>query len=260
MGQDARGEHDGGPGPVPPRADPPGHETEEQKSQRDAQRVGVLTGQGREEIPAVNGVRVVEQVAQGEGGHGSGERPAHAEEPTHGPRGHREQHRSEHGDPLEGHGVRDDIAAQGGQQVGQDEVIGIERKAVVPARIPAGQLAVPQEVGPQEGRHGVVAAVVTTGGRRGGDEQARVHPPEHDGDHRGDAHEGGHRRDPPRGRERLRPAMAGRAVGGRGHLFGALTPDRARQWTPPRWLRIARMATRLKDACATMFMPRRPVR
>ena len=234
VGQDARRQHDGGPAPVPARAQSASHQTEEEQGQRDAQRVGVFTGQGGEEVPPVDGERVIEEVAQGEGGYRAGIGPAHPEEPSHGPRGDGEQHGPEHRDPLERHRVGDDVTGQGGQQVRQDEVIGVEGEAVVPARVPTGQLAVGEESGPQEGRHGEVAAIVTAGGCRGGDEQARVELPEHDHNHRDDAHDGGRRRHPPRGGPPPRPAVAGGTMGGRVHLFCARPPDRAGQWTPPR--------------------------
>ena len=89
MGQDAGGQGERGPTPVAPGTQSPCHEAEEHEGDGDAQRIGILTGQRREEIPAVNGVRVVEEVTQRDGRQGPWERPPHPEEPPHGPRRHR---------------------------------------------------------------------------------------------------------------------------------------------------------------------------
>ena len=188
MGQDAGAERDRRPAPVPAGPQPTGHEAEKDQRQGDAERVGVLPRQGGEEVPPVNGVRVVEQVAQGQGGQRTGNGAPHAEEAPHGPGRHRQQHRAEHGDPFEGQRVGDDVAGQRGEQVRQDEVEGVEGEAVVPPGVPAGELAVRQETRSQERRHGVVPPVVASGRVGRGQQQAGMELPQHHPDDRGDAH------------------------------------------------------------------------
>ena len=50
VGEDAQGQHDGGPAPSRPSA-APGEEPEEDEGQGEAERVGVLAGQGGEQVP-----------------------------------------------------------------------------------------------------------------------------------------------------------------------------------------------------------------
>ena len=65
-----------------------------------------------------------------------------AERPGADGQGERAQHR----DQLEGHVVVDDRVEEHGDQPGEGEVEGVEGEAVVPGRVPAGELAVGQEV------------------------------------------------------------------------------------------------------------------
>ncbi len=229
--QDASRQRDGAPPPVPSGAQSSGHEPEEQECEGDAQRIGVFAGQGGEEVPPVDRVRVVEEEAQRERGQRSRKGTAQAEEPPHGPRRDREQERSEHGDPLERQGVGNDVAEQSPDEIRQDEVVGVEREPVVPTRVPPGELTVVQQVRLQERRHGVVTPVVASCRNRGREQQAGVETPEHDGDHRDDAEDRGPARHP-LGRSRRTNSSCG-SCGSRSACPAAVIPVRppcSRRW------------------------------
>ena len=211
------GEHDRGPAAVPPLPDRTGEEPEEQHGQRQAERKGVLPGQRREEVPAVNGEGVVEQERQGGGGQKGGERGPQAEEPAAGPGADRQHDRTEDRPQLERHAVGDDPTADGDEEIGNREVEGVEREAVVPARIPSRQVAVAHQ-GLEELRHRDVGAGVAAGRRRVRQQHARVQLRQRDDNDAGDRDHRDGARHPP-------PAAPGRGPGlrrGRGGLRGSL--------------------------------------
>ena len=256
VGEDAEGEHDGRPSPIATRPLPVGDEPDEDQRQRDAEGVRVLAGQGGEEVPPVDGVRVVEE--EGERGRGQRRRDgrAQAEEPSAGPRGDRQGDRAEDRRPLEGDVVGDDPSTDGRQGVGEDEVEGVDGKPVVPGGIPAGEVPV-RDQALEERRHHVVGARVAAGGRRVRQEQREVHLPEDDADHGPDRDDrprsGGAATPSPAARRELarrslrqgrtRRHHRGDGVSQIGHLPSArpisAVPPAARRWTtPPRgWRR-----------------------
>ena len=143
--EDAAGEHDRRPAAVPPLPDGAGEEPEEQHGQRQAEGVGVLPRQRREQVPAVDGERVVEQERQRGGGQEGGERGPQPEEPAAGPGADGQHDRTEDRAQLERDAVGDDPAADGDEEVGDREVEGVEREAVVPARVPTREVAVAEQ-------------------------------------------------------------------------------------------------------------------
>ena len=169
----AAGQHDRRPPAIPALPDGTREESEEQDGQREAERERILPGQRREEVAAVNGERVVEEERQGGCGQKGGERRTEAEEATTGPRTHREHDGSEDRAHLERDAVGNDPAADRDEEVGQREVEGVEGETVVPAGVPAGQVAVAQQH-LEVLRHGDVRARVASGRRRVREQQARV--------------------------------------------------------------------------------------
>ena len=143
--EDTHGQDHRGPAPVPPLAHRTGEETDEQDGEGQAERVGVLAGQGREQVPPVDGERVVEEERQGDRGHDRGDRWAQPEEAAAGPGADGQADRAEDGAELEGDVVGDDPAADGDEEIGDGEVEGVEGEAVVPARVPPGDVSVAQQ-------------------------------------------------------------------------------------------------------------------
>ena len=121
------------------------------------------------------------------------------EEPAAGPGADREQHRPEDRAQLEGDVVGDDPPADGDEDIGEREVEGVERQAVVPARVPAGEMAVAQQRLEVLG-HRDVRARVATRRRRVREQHAGVQLREGHDDHAGDGdHRDGTRHPPPAG-------------------------------------------------------------
>ncbi len=214
VGEDAPGEHDGGPGAVPPLAHGGREQPQEQHGQGEAERERVLPRQGREQIAAVDRERVVEEERQGRRGQQRRDGGAEAEEAATGPRRDGQHHRPGDRAQLERDVVGDDPAADGDEEVGQREIEGVEGEPVVPARVPARDVPVadhrPQEVGHRDVRAGVPAR------RRGvGEEQAGVELRERDDDHGGDGDDRDGPGHPPPGRP---PARAPRRRGRLAHL------------------------------------------
>ena len=179
----AQSQDDRGPAPVPALANGTGEQPEEEDGQGQAERVRVLPGQRREEVPPVDGERVVEEERQGGRGHDRRDRGAQPEEAAAGPGADRQDERPENGAQLERDVVGDDPAADGDEEVGDGEVEGVERESVVPAGVPPGDVPVAQQRLEVLG-HGDVRARVAAGGRRVGEEQARVELPNGDRHHR----------------------------------------------------------------------------
>ena len=125
-------------------------------------------------------------------------RGAQAEEAAAGPGADGEQHRTEDRDELEGHVIGDDPPADGDEEVGDREIEGVEREAVVPARIPTGEMAVADQ-GFEELGHRDVRARVPPGRRRIGEQHARVQLRERHDDDAGDGDHGDGSRYPPPG-------------------------------------------------------------
>ncbi len=268
------------------RPQPRGHHAEEQEREGEAEGEGVLAGECRQNVPAVDGEARLEEEREGRRREARGPRIAEAGEPPEGPGAHRQQQRAEHRDQLERDVVGDHRVEQHGEDARQGEVEGVEREAVVPARVPPRQLSVGEEVRLQErGQCHVRTGVAARGGRRG-EQQVGMELAEGDGGHPDDRHQVGPSRQrgapgqppKPRGRpaEVLRPLVGRRRPGGRDvdrgrHLRARpfrTRPGHDRGRSSQKGIRAPRAAgattaataIRLKVACATMFMPRRPVR
>ena len=163
VGQDARRQHQPRPSPGGGRCGSRrANRPEEQKGQGDAEGVGVLTGQGGEQVPPVDGQRVVEEERQRGRGQRRRRRRPQPEEAAEGPGGHRQEQRAEHRGQLEGDVVADEVRGQRHQDVGQHEVEGVDGVSVVPRGAPAGEVG--EEVGAEVGRHHVVGPGVAPGG------------------------------------------------------------------------------------------------
>ncbi len=178
-------ERDGRPGSVPALAHGCREQPEGQEGQRDAERERILPRQGGEEVPAVDRVRVVEEERQRRRGQQGRDRGTQAEEAATRPRRDREQHRPGDRAQLEGDVVGDDPAADGDEEVRQREIEGVEGEAVVPARVPAGEVPV-AEHRLHVLRHRDVRAGVAARRRGVGEQQARVELGQGHHDHGGD--------------------------------------------------------------------------
>ena len=99
-------------------------------------------------------------------------RVAQAGQAAEGPGAERQEEAAEDRDQLEGDVVGDERVEDDGDQAGKREVEGVEGEAVVPARVPPGQLAVGQQVRFEERRQGDVGPGVAPG--RGGVEEQQV--------------------------------------------------------------------------------------
>ena len=205
--EDAHGEHDRRPAAVFALPDGTGEQPEEKHGQRQAERIGVLPGQRREQVPPVDGEGVVEQERQGGGGEDGRQRGPEPEETAAGPGADGQDDRPEDGPQLEGDTIGDDPAADRNEEVGNREVEGVQGEAVVPARIPAREVAVHQQALEELG-HRDVRARVTTCGRRVCQQHARVQLRQRDDDHTGDGDHRDGARHPP-------PGAAGRGLGHR---------------------------------------------
>ena len=208
--EDAPGQHDRRPAAVSALPDGAREEAQEQDGQREAEGERVLPRQRREEVAAVNGEGVVEEERQGRRGQQRGEGRTQAEEAATGPRADREQDGSEDRAQLERDAVGDDPAADRDEEVGQGEVEGVEREAVVPARVPAGQVAVAHQHLEVLG-HRDVRARVASGGRGVREQQVQVELRDRHDDDGGDRDHGDGAGNPP-------PAAPGRAGRGRRRL------------------------------------------
>ena len=114
---------------------------------------------------------------------------AEAEQPAHRVGAHRQQQRAEDRRQLEGDRVGHHEGAEGGEQVREDEVIGVEGEPVEPPWVPPRELAVGQQLGAKEPRQGHVGTGVASRGERVGDEQRRVQRPQRDREHAPDRDE-----------------------------------------------------------------------
>ena len=85
----------------------PNQEAQVHEAGRHGERVGEFARHGRHQVPAHDVERLVEQ--EREGGHGGerGTRERESGQSTGGPPGHRHDHQTGHGDPLDGHAVVD---------------------------------------------------------------------------------------------------------------------------------------------------------
>ena len=153
---------------------------EETESERERERV--LPRQGREEVAAIDGERSIEEKRQGCGSQRRGNGRPEPEHASHAIGAERHRHRPRDGRQLECQAIGEDERGDRCDQVGQDEVVGVEREAVVPARVPAGEAPVGQQVRPQVRRQSEVGSGVAPG--RGGcrDEEFRVELPDRDPD------------------------------------------------------------------------------
>ncbi len=162
--EDAAGQHDRRPPAVSALPDGTREEAQEQDGEREAERERILPRQRREEVAAVNGERVVEEERQGGRGQKGWKWRTQAEEATTGPRTDWEEDGSEDRAHLECDVVGDDPAADRDEEVGQREVEGVEGETVVPARVPASQVAVAQQHLEVLGHRDVRARVASGGG------------------------------------------------------------------------------------------------
>ncbi len=130
--------------------EPGGHHAQEHKGERETEREGELPGQGGQEIAAVDGEARFEQ--KGQGGRGQATRPRITQtgQASKHPRRQGQGQRAEYRHQLEGDVITHDAVEQHGEQTWQREVEGVHREAVVPARIPASQVAVGEKVRLQE--------------------------------------------------------------------------------------------------------------
>ncbi len=196
VAEQGRGEQDGGQRPVASGAEARGDHPEEQEREREAEGEGELSGQGGEEVAPVDREAGLEEEGEcgcRQAGRGGVTQPGQAAE---GPGADREEQGAEHGDQFEGHVIGHHRVEQDGDQPGQREVEGVHREAVVPARVPAGQQAVGQEMGLEERREDHVCAGVPSRGGGVGHQQRRMELAQ--GDQR-DAHHR-HQVGPPRPR------------------------------------------------------------
>ena len=177
-GEEDRRERAVSPGAQAGRDDP-----EEHQRDREAEREGELAGEGREEVPPVDGEARLEEERKCRGGQARRPRVAQPGELPEGPGTHREEECPEDGHQLEGDVVVDERVEHDGDQSRQREVEGVEGKAVVPARVPPGQPAVRQQIGLQIRRQRDVCPGVTARGGGRGQQEGRVQLAEcHHGD------------------------------------------------------------------------------
>ncbi len=146
---------------MPAGAESARHQPEEDESDREAEREGVLAGEGGEEVPPVDGEARLEE--EGEGRRGQAGRPRVAEpcEPPERPRAYRQEEGAEDGHQLEGDVVGDERVEPDGEHPRQREVEGVERESVVPTGVPPGQLPVRQQVRLQRTRGSATCAPVS---------------------------------------------------------------------------------------------------
>ena len=204
---------------MPAGAESARHQPEEDEGDREAEREGVLAGEGGEEVPPVDGEARLEE--EGEGRRGETGRPRVAQpcEPPERPRAHRQEEGAEDGHQLEGDVVADERVERDGEHPWQREVKRVERKSVVPTGVPPGQLPVWQQVRLQELRERDVRPGVPAGGGGRGHQERRVQLAErhqrhtHDRDQVGPSRPGAARGQP--AQERTRPARLERRKVGR---------------------------------------------
>ena len=137
---------------------------EEEQTSREGEGERELARKRRGEVSTLDGVGGVEQEGQGRDGHQRRHRPLEIRQPAEGPRRHREGERADHGHELERDGVRENDRQGRDEQRRQREVEDVQREALEPLWVPAGDSTLGQEVVDQEvGRRdvsGVVAADV----------------------------------------------------------------------------------------------------
>ncbi len=183
VAQQRGGEQDRCQRPVPACAQTGRHHPEEEQGEGEREGERELAGECREQVAPVDREARLEEEGERGRREAPGARVAQPCQPTEGESADREQQCSEDGDQLEGDVVGHHRVKADGDQAREREVEGVEREAVVPARIPAGELAVGEQVGLEEGGQCHVRPGVAAGGCGVCDEQRGVELAERDHDH-----------------------------------------------------------------------------
>ena len=172
---------------APSLARPACEQADREQGQREREGERVLARHRREQVPAVDRERGVEEERQRGDRQGHGDRSGCPEEPPEGIGGDGQDDRAEDGGQLEGDGEADHVAGEGREHVGQDEVVGVGGNAVEPPGVPGSEV---EDVArrAQVRRQRQVRPRVATREERRGDQEVRVQRPHRDVDHRQDEH------------------------------------------------------------------------
>ena len=166
MTEQRGGDEYGGQRPMSPGAQTGGHDAEEQQGERKAQGERELTGQRGQEVSPVDREARLEQERQRCRGQTGGPWGTQTGEAAEGPGADGQEQAAEDRDQFERHRVGREDIEEDGDQSREREVEGVERKTVIPTRVPSRQLPMGQQVGLEERRkRDVRPRIAACGGR-----------------------------------------------------------------------------------------------